>query len=437
MSFSALCTSLKWLFLDQRRLISKGFASSDRFSLKMYLPVYSEGRGGLSSPVKEKKVYFLRSSEDISAVHRAGSEKIDTGSAYAFLRPYFGDQSVFVMDGADHVSAKQAVYRAIRKNMDFREDDLLFFQFSVKQLVPPGEYAVLPALQRISCAFVLRTIFGEQGTELSERTIDFAIGAAGNASGTFLLLPNILRSTRKFGRSLAIRRQRIALRQFIGDQLPGLNIGDDWDAPSLGMKDRQRTEIIDNLMTLLIAGFETTSTALSWLMYELAVNQEIQADIRWEFQNQGHGEYLSYFEDDNTILARSVQEVLRLHPSIPFIIREAKSGDILPGLGAQLGDYLVLSIEEAHKVATGLDGNLFRPERFLNKPMAPKVSTFGGGAKICPGRAIAVQQLRILCAVLVGAYLVSTTSKTVAKIERNRVSATPKGGMHLSLRRLT
>lgn len=371
-----------------------------------------------------------------TTVHKAGSEKINTGSAYAFLKPYFGDQSVFVMEGADHASAKQAVYRAIRSNMNLQQDDLLFFQFSVRQMVPAGTYPLLPALQRVSCGFVLRTIFGEQGTQVSERTIEYALAAAGNASGTFLLLPNLLRWTRKFGKSLAIRRQRLALRQFIGDQLAGLNIGDDWDVPTSAHKDRQRTEIIDNLMTLLIAGFETTATTLAWLLYELAAHQEIQADLRAELLNRAGGDDLAYFEDDTTLLARCVQEALRLHPSIPFVIREVKAPDVLPKLGVGPGDYLVLSIEEAHKLATGPDGEEFRPDRFIERAAAPRLATFGGGAKICPGRAIAVQQLRILCAVIVGNYLMSVTPDTIPRIERNRVSATPKGGMVLSLQRI-
>ncbi|MDJ1638190.1 cytochrome P450 [Rhizobium rhizogenes] len=436
MSIAALLTSIRWLLLDQRRLIAEGFGSSDRFALKMYLPVYSDEGGKRAIPIKEKTVHFVRAAADIAAVHKSSADAVSTGAAYAFLKPYFGDQSVFVMEGDDHIAAKQAVYRAIRSNMEFAEDDLLFFKLSVKETVPAGAYPVLPALQRISCAFVLRTIFGEQGTDVSERTIDHAVGAACNASGTFLLLPNILRWTRKFGKSLAIRRQRLALREFISTQLAGLNIGDDWSAVTPAFSHRQRTEIIDNLMTLLIAGFETTSTTLAWLLYELAANPDIQADLRAELIGRSDGEDLAFFEDDTTLLARCVQEALRLHPSIPFIIREIKSPDILPDLPAKPGDYLVLSIEEAHKVASGTSFGRFDPGRFLDKGTSPRLATFGGGAKICPGRAIAVQQLRILCAILVGSYLITITPRTDPRIERNRVSATPRGGMELSLQRL-
>lgn len=430
--FAALTETLKWIALDQRRLISDGFGEGEPFQVELFLPDYTSKSVRRKAVPRRRRVVFFWHPDHFSEIHKMPSEVIDTGSAYAFLKPYFGDESVFVASGAGHAPAKQAVYRTIRDKMQIEENDLIFFNYSILERFKSGVYPALKPVQEISAAFLLRTIFEVQGSPEARETIEKAIAAAGNASGTFLILPNVLRWTRRFGVGLEVRRQRLHLRNFILDELNGMGIAHHWKDESA---EAARTEIIDNLMTLLIAGFETTSTTIAWLLYELAANIELQADLRSEIHERIQPDPLSYFEDDQTLLSRCVHEALRLHPSIPFIIREVREAVSVGGIGLQPNNYIVLSIDELHR--RGFDGgDRFDPSRYLDKKSLPKLATFGGGAKICPGRVIAVQQSRIIVSMLISKFLVETTSKTRSDIIRNRVSATPEGGMILSFTRL-
>ena len=64
-----------------------------------------------------------------------------------------------------------------------------------------------------------------------------------------------------------------------------------------------------------------------------------------------------------------------------------------------------------------------------------KFATFGG-TKTCPGRVIAVQEARTICALLISNFAITPTAKTDLRIRHNALSATPRGGMVLSLDRL-
>lgn len=365
--------TLQWLFFDQRKLIERGFRSDDSFQVKLVLPDYAAGSAREHGRFRSRRVTFFWKPDHFSDVHRSAPTQIDVSSAYAFLKLYFGDESVFVAVSEGHSAAKQAVYRTIRQHMDVQADDMMFFNYSVLERFRSGTYPVLKPIQEVTAAFLLRTIFDVQGSEEVAETIEQAIAAAGNASGTFLILPNIVRWTRRWGIGLSIRRQRLFLRRFVKQQLDGMLIAHNWydETPEAA-----RTEILDNLMTLLIAGFETTATTISWLLYELAAQQELQADLRAEVLERMTADPLDYFADDATLLARCVQEALRLHPSIPFIIREVRAPIRIGSVELQPDDYVVLSIEEFHR--RGFDGgNTFDPARFtagapLPNDLSPK-----------------------------------------------------------------
>ncbi|MGX9143206.1 cytochrome P450 [Mesorhizobium sp. 128a] len=428
----AVLETAKWLLLDQRKLIRNGFGQGKPFAVELILPNYGNRQGIPFPRFSRRRVAFFWQPEHFSEVHKCAPEVIDVSSAYSFLKPYFGDESVFVARGSGHAPAKQAVYRTIRQHMNIEADDLLFFNYSVLERFKPGIYPALKPIQEVSLAFLLRTIFDVQGSEEAAATIEQAIAAAGNASGTFLLLPNIVRWTRRWGVGLDIRRQRLGLRRFVLKQLDGMLVAQNWFGET---PEDARTEILDNLMTLLIAGFETTATTISWLLYELAADIDLQAELRTEVHQRIGGDPLEYFADDHTLLARCVQETLRLHPSIPFIIREICAPTNVGGVALAAPDYVVLSIEELHR--RGFDGgDQFHPARFESKAGQLKIATFGGGAKICPGRAVAVQQCRIIAALLLSKYLIELTPGTKADVMRNRVSATPEGGMVLNFSRI-
>lgn len=428
----AYLTTAAWVLGDQRSFIRKGFDGSDIFQRRMVLPRYSHSTINQKFPLGARDVYFLHHPDHIREAFVNSGARLNAGSPYEFLRPYFGDELVFVIDGARHVDAKQRLYAMIRNDLTIERKDLLFFDYSTRNLFPTGVYPVLPAAQAILSAFIIRAIFGVQGSKTAEKAQANSISAANNASTTLLILPTIVRVTRRFGVGLQIRRQRLALRRFILTELEGLDIISDWET-ALPNGRVSRGEIVDNLMTLLIAGFETAATTFAWLLYELASNSEAQTRLRDEVQ-ANEDDILAYLKSDRSFLSACVSEALRLHPSIPFVLREVNTDHELGGQPVRKGDYILVSIDEMQRRHFGENGDIFDPARFLGSTAHPKILAFGGGVKTCPGRALAVQLLRLVTAMAIAENEFYVTPKTIAKIARNRVSAAPEGGMVLGVR---
>ncbi|HYL58506.1 MAG TPA: cytochrome P450 [Candidatus Acidoferrales bacterium] len=437
MKFSALLNTVRWMVSDQRRLLAEGFGERDTYEMEVYIPIYASKHIFRDKGFARRRVIFVRDPKIFASVFKSSEELLDASSAYAFVKPYFGEKSILVEKGVSHHTAKQAVYNVISQNMQIGSDDVLFFGYTIGEIFKSGTYPVMRPVQLISGAFVLRTIFGEQGSELADETIQHAITEMESLSGVFLEMPAVVRWARRLGIGLSIRRERIALRKFVIRQIARTTVLDDWTSPAGRDVPVDRTTAVDNLMTILVAGFETTAATIAWLLYELANRPEIQIALRDEILRRINDGMLDYLAADDTLIARCVFEVMRLHPSLPFVVRQAIGEFPVGDLTAQPNDYIVLALEEMHQRYFGEDGARFRPERFQVKDGLPKLATFGGGIKACPGRAVAVQEIRTIVALIVLSFSLRLSDATDPRVGRNRVSATPKGGMVLSLDRIS
>ncbi len=437
MTFAALFNTIRWTLSNQRRLLAEGFGDRDTFEMEVYLPIYGSQHIFSDKGFARRRLIFVRDPKMFASVFKSSEEQLDASSAYAFVKPYFGEKSILVEKGVSHVHAKQAVYNVISQNMKIESDDVLFFGYTIGEIFKSGTYPVMRPIQLVSGAFVLRTIFGEQGSELADETIQHAIAEMESLSGVFLEMPAVVRWARRLGIVLSVRRERIALRKFVIRQLDRTTVLDDWTSPAGRDAPVDRGEAVDNLMTILIAGFETTAATIAWLLYELANRPEIQIALRDEILLRMNGGMLDYLAADDTLIARCVFEVMRLHPSLPFVVRQAIGEFALGDKTAHPNDYIVLALEEMHQRYFGEDGVQFKPDRFHKKDGLPKLATFGGGIKACPGRAVAMQEVRTIAALVVLSFNLRLNKATDPRVGRNRVSATPKGGMVLSLDRIS
>ncbi|PBK89331.1 cytochrome P450 [Armillaria gallica] len=155
----------------------------------------------------------------------------------------------------------------------------------------------------------------------------------------------------------------------------------------------QEDEIEAQLMTFIIAANETSSTSLSWLLYELAVHPEHQSIIRAELKQSN--DY-----DSMPFLNAAMKESLRLYPNIPSLIRTAPHDDILPLSGGK-----TLAIPKGQTL--GDDAEEWNPARFLGSPMSVSLGvyanlmTFGAGPRSCIGWRFAVMEMQTIRANLI------------------------------------
>jgi cytochrome P450 len=184
-----------------------------------------------------------------------------------------------------------------------------------------------------------------------------------------------------------------------------------------------REEIRDHVVTVLIAGLETTSTALSWTFHELARQQDIQDRVRAE-----------RMRGEDTYARAVVKEALRLHPPVlvgpvPRVMR----GITLKGFQIPAGTFVTPGTTLIHHDPdTYPQPDRFLPDRFLEgSPPAHRYLPYGWGPHRCVGANLAsIEMERVLGAVLERVVLTPAKSKPEPGVIRY-VTCAPRNGARI------
>lgn len=169
-------------------------------------------------------------------------------------------------------------------------------------------------------------------------------------------------------------------------QARGESINSDKDILSIAMRSGVfgDEELVWQLMTFFMAGHETTSTALSWLIYELCANPHIQDRLRAEIR-----EHLPNILDPNSsvgaaeidklpYLSAVYNETLRLHPPVWLTVREASCETTIQNMPIPAGTEIIIGMSIFNRCTTfwGPDAEVFNPDRWL----APGQALTGGAS---------------------------------------------------------
>jgi cytochrome P450 len=177
-------------------------------------------------------------------------------------------------------------------------------------------------------------------------------------------------------------------------------------------------EVRDELMTLLVAGHETTATALSWAMERLVRHPDKLERLRAEVLAGG----------DEPYLTATIQETLRLRPVIVLVIRKLTEpvelgGYELPaGVAATPSSHLFHRRPEIYP-----EPDRFLPERFLDNP--PGTYTwipFGGGVRRCLGASFAQFEMAVVLRELVKRHRIAPANPRSERPFRRAITETPR-----------
>jgi cytochrome P450 len=173
-------------------------------------------------------------------------------------------------------------------------------------------------------------------------------------------------------------------------------------------------ELRDELMTLLVAGHETTTTALSWAFERMlrhpGMYERLRTDARWP--------------------EAVVNETLRLRPPLPLVGRAVKEDFQLDGYTIPAGEFLAPCIWLTHRRPEVYpDPYAFRPERFLDKP--PETYTwfpFGGGTRRCVGAAFAQLEMTVVMKTIAEEVVLEPADPPAERVARRAIVLSPKHG---------
>jgi cytochrome P450 len=245
---------------------------------------------------------------------------------------------------------------------------------------------------------VTRTLLGADLGGSAEAVAD-AIASLQIAANRRITAPITLPFAAPTPEHLRIRIARRRLRRLLADLVAARRRTDRRDETAdavdlLLASDIPEESILDELVTLLIAGHESTANALTWAIVLLARHPDVLAWVREE---------LDGVDEDATDLPRlraTIDETLRLYPPAWSFGRAPRRDDVIAGYSVPANHLVMIAPWATHRSrAVFADPEAFRPTRFLEgAPPAFSYLPFGGGPRTCIGHAFAKLETRIVLA---------------------------------------
>jgi cytochrome P450 len=216
-----------------------------------------------------------------------------------------------------------------------------------------------------------------------------------------------------------MRRHEARLRAAIGELVAARRgiaaTGDDLLAKLVRATDPESRQsmtdelLVDNVVSFLMAGYDTTALSLTWTLYLLSRSPEWEALMLEEIEQvAGSDAVTSEHVAQLTIVQQVLNESLRLYPTAPVIIRDIVADIEMEGLRIPAGTVGVIPIYAIHRHREYWeDPDRFDPNRFApNRPAKPsryQFMPFGAGPRICLGAAFAMMEATIMLATFVRA----------------------------------
>jgi cytochrome P450 len=348
------------------------------------------------------------------------------------LRPVLGPRSVLLLEGDDHLRRRKLMLPPFHgERMRAYEDVMGDAADRAVDAWPLGrQFRLHPSMQGITFEVILAAVFGVEDdtrrTALSERLTEvlattrspFALGMTVDRARS---LPRFRRIARMLDESDEILFAEIADRRADAElesreDILSMLVAARFDDGS-AMSD---AEVRDQLMTLLLAGHETTATALAWafdLLFRAPdklerLREELAADVGYEY------------------LDAVIKETLRVRPVVPFVGRQLKDATELGGYDLPAGTDVMPAILLAHtRPDVYPDPYEFRPERFLeDSPETFGWIPFGGGTRRCIGAAFAEFEMRVVLSTILRRVTLRPATDRPERIVRRNVTLSPRGG---------
>jgi cytochrome P450 len=196
--------------------------------------------------------------------------------------------------------------------------------------------------------------------------------------------------------------------------------------------------LADNLLGFIMAGHETTATALTWSLYLAAAHPPTMQRLREEVAAvAGQGPIAPDHIDRLVFTRQVIQEATRLYPPAYQLTRVAARATTLGGHKVKPGDRILIPIYAIHRRANVFaDPHAFNPDRFApSEPQPDRFAfiPFGAGPRICVGAAFAMTEATVILATLArAADFTPPAPETVWPIAG--LSLWPKGGMPMQVR---
>jgi cytochrome P450 family 135 len=372
----------------------------------------------------------LADPELVKQVFTGDPKVFHAGEGNQILRPILGDNSVLVLDEKPHMSQRKLLLPPFHgERMQAYGEKMTEIAAREIDSWPTGvPYKLRPRMQAITLEIIIETVFGVHDGARMEPLREALRDFLDLTTNPVLLAPVLLIGPDRVKLIPAFRRrvQRVdeLIAREIGERRGAEDLAERDDVLSLMLQARHEdgspmsdAEIRDELLTLLVAGHETTATALSWAMERLTRHPEKLERLRAEV-----------LDDEEDYLTATIQETLRLRPVISIVVRRLTEAVELGGYELPAGAGVTPCIHLIHR-DPGIypDPDRFLPERFIDNP--PGTYTwipFGGGVRRCLGAAFAQFEMAVVLRELVRRHRIEPANPASERNYRRAITETPR-----------
>jgi cytochrome P450 len=374
--------------------------------------------------------------EAVKEVFSHGPEEVDSGIANQALKPAIGDRNLLLLDGGEHLQRRKLVLPPFHGER-MRAYERTIRAAAAEQISrwPLGEpVAAGPRMQALTFEVIVSCVFGVREeeriaqlgaalqdmiawlTDMRRVLFFFMVGAE-----RLELVPSFRSQRERVDRELLAeieRRRSLSDLHEREDILSMLVQAVDENGEHL--TDR---ELRDELMTLLLAGHETTAALLSWTLHDLARDQASQERLAAE---------------GGAFTDAVITEVLRLHPPTGGVVRRLRKPLTIGGYELPQGvDVLPVTLLVHRRADVYQQPWRFDPTRFLNeRPPAGAWFPFGGSVRRCIGAAFAQFEAKIVIEELLASLRFHPVERRPERTGRRAIVLVPgKGARVIAQRR--
>lgn len=416
-----------------------------------YLDQYSQRYGDIFKVGGKKgpPFVYVGNPEAVKQIFTADPEQFISGRGNGVLRYMLGDNSLIMLDGESHERQRRLLMPPFHGDRLRTYSQLIcdITQKLTNEWTIGKPFVVRPFMQEITLGVILRAVFGlDEGERFQQLRdlLNLVLDALGTPlSSTLLFFPSLRQDWGRFspwGRFLRIKQQ---VRQLLYDEIRERREQADFsrtDILTLLLSARDEAgqpmtdeELHDELMTLLVAGHETTASALTWAFYWIHHLPEVRDKLMADLEALGDGvepmemARLPY-------LSAICSETLRIYPIAPStFIRILKSPMEIGGYQFEAGTALMPSIYLIHqREEIYPEPKRFKPERFLERQYSPyEYLPFGGSNRRCIGAALAQLEMKLVLATIMSRFQLALTSNRPIKPVRRGLTLAPPAGMQM------
>jgi cytochrome P450 len=398
---------------------------------KRYGDVFTVRFTGLG-PTRE--LVFLADPKAVRAVFSGDPATLHAGSGNAPLEPLLGRHSVLMLDGPEHMRQRKLMLPPLHGDtLKAYEPMMRGITLATLRNWPRNEaFALLPHMQNITLEVILRTVFGfeneaqrDRMRALLQRMLRFGSGRIRLLAFAFARFE--LGGRGPWGEFASARREvddalfeQIRRRRAAGDTASRNDVLSlllqARDQEGRGMSDE---ELRDELLTLLVAGHETTATALAWTLDLLLHHPSTLGRLIATLE-----------EGDSSLLDATIKESLRVRPVVPIVVRQLQErfrvlDHELPA-GVIVAPCIYLTQRRADVYPQPAR---FQPERFLSGAPDPYAwLPFGGGVRRCLGASFATFEMRVVLRTVLTSVQLRAASPTQERVTRRAVTLVPRNG---------